>query len=63
MHANTLRMFPVILYDESFCKSRIKHTGNTIELRKYCKNICKLYKAYKDEFSGGYYSEGYKRCV
>ncbi len=32
-------------------------------MRKFCKDICKSYKAYKDEYSGGYYAEGHKRCV
>ncbi|TVP39704.1 hypothetical protein NARC_130043 [Candidatus Nitrosocosmicus arcticus] len=32
-------------------------------MRKFCKDVCHLYKAYKDEYSKGYYSEGYKRCI
>jgi hypothetical protein len=32
-------------------------------LRKFCKDICITYKAYKDEHNKGYYSEGHKRCI
>jgi hypothetical protein len=35
----------------------------TGKLRKFCKDICRLYKARKTENSGNYYNHGFKRCI